>query len=151
MNAPTVVPGGLLLEVTLLDGTTQKVNVRQLPVRQLAILDEMQGDEPALVETYCGQEEGWADRLTHESYGQLVEAGDDLNAPGFADYVARSMKRLKEKKDNLDSLSDAGLLPAAPPKPKVASVAVAPANPTPVPEPPAATPPPVQAAAPNPA
>ena len=116
-----------MVRVTLLDGSTTEIKVRQLPIRLLSDLDAKQGDEPALVELYCDQEKGWADKLTHESYELIATLGDEINRGPFERFVARMVQRVGMIKDTRKVYEDAGVLAApTPQKPKPGELLVLP-------------------------
>ena len=75
------------------DGTTEVVNVRQLPVRllpkYLATIDE----EAERIELLTDKPSGWADKLTPASHLELLEAGEELNAEDFFAWLRRKVQR----------------------------------------------------------
>lgn len=124
MSTPGNVSGSRTLTATFFDDTTAPIKVRQLPMRLLANLDAKQADESALVELYCEQEEGWADKLTHESFLELLKVGDEINLPAFKDYTARNVERLTGIKGTFNTYKDAGLLPDEATTPAAGSVSI---------------------------
>ncbi len=87
MNEPTMTTaiGGKEFEVLMLDGSTQAVKIRQLPIRLLVgRWAQLQGDEAALVELYCDEAEGWDDLIAPEAHDEIVKIGSELNRPRFA-------------------------------------------------------------------
>lgn len=97
MNAPKAetLAGGRDFQVTYLDGSTETVQIRQLPVREferyLAKLD----DECGVAEMLCLKEPGWADRLHPETLGALVTAGEEVNRCYFLPWLQRRAERAK--------------------------------------------------------
>jgi hypothetical protein len=85
--------GGMDAVVTLLDGSSVTVRIRQLPVKLFPRLLEAQDDESKLVELLCDQAEGWADTLTVESFEQIVTLGEGLNSDFFSRWVRRRLER----------------------------------------------------------
>lgn len=74
-----------MFTVRLLDGTTEEVKIRQLPIRELTDKwARLQGNEAALVELYCNKEEGWADGILPDDHDQIIKTGRELNRPRFA-------------------------------------------------------------------
>ena len=99
MSAPTeptkaeTLRGGQNLTVTLDDGATEFVFVRQLPVKDfepwLLCLD----DEPRVAELLCAKEPGWGDRLGIESLEAVVGTGERLNRDFFERWLGRRTAR----------------------------------------------------------
>jgi len=89
VNELVVLNGGVDVKVSHTEGTSEDVKVRQLPIRQMDRWAELAGNEPALVELYCGKPEGWADTLVNEDYEMIVDLGDQLNRPIFDRWIAR--------------------------------------------------------------
>lgn len=87
--------GGLPISVKFRDGTTEKVFVREVPIRKLPDFMEAQDDEPALVELVCEKPEGWADTLTTESFEGIVRQGGDLNFPLLERWLQRKADAVK--------------------------------------------------------
>lgn len=81
------------LTVTLLDGSTEQVQVRQLPIREYPAYLAAQLDEAAMVEMICAKPAGWADTLTHESIESIVTEGDRMNADFFGRWLQRRIAR----------------------------------------------------------
>jgi hypothetical protein len=97
MNSPKLesLLGGREFRVKLIDGSTETVQIRQLPVRDferyLAKLD----DECGVAEMLCLKEAGWADRIHPTSLGELVTAGEEVNADFFVPWLRRRADRAK--------------------------------------------------------
>lgn len=95
-NEPTkaeTLRGGQQIPVTLQDGASDSVFVRQLPVKEfepwLGCLD----DEPRAAELMCGKESGWGDRLTVESLEAVIATGERLNRDFFERWLGRRTAR----------------------------------------------------------
>lgn len=84
--------GGRDLTITRLDGSTETVKVRQLPIRRFEALRATLADEPARVALYTGQPPPWADLLTPESFEAIIVEGDRLNADFFGRWLQRQMQ-----------------------------------------------------------
>ncbi len=96
----TTALGGTLFTVHFLDGTTEEVKIRQLPIRALVNQwAKLQGDEPALVELYCQKPEGWADTILPEDHDEIVKIGGDLNRPRFARWAENRRADIAEFKE----------------------------------------------------
>lgn len=89
----TTLLGGSEMTVQKLDGTTETVKVRQLPVRLLQTYLTKLDDEAGMVELFCNKAEGWADELTLESYTAILEKGESLNAESFFAWLQRRVAR----------------------------------------------------------
>lgn len=87
----SLVLGGEWVEVTFRDGTTERVWVRELTIRELmeGTIFTLVANEPALVEYYCARQEGWADTLVGASHSQIMEVGEKLNHPILAGWATR--------------------------------------------------------------
>ena len=71
------------------DGRREKVTLRVITVREIPKFLDLVGDESALLEMLTGQETGWADPLTPESFDQLVSRGVALNNPIIESWMSR--------------------------------------------------------------
>src|SRR3954463_9053153 len=58
--------GGVDYSATKLDGSTETVRIRQLPIKQFPTYLTVLEDEPKMVELLCDKPEGWSDSLTPE-------------------------------------------------------------------------------------
>lgn len=85
--------GGLELDATLISGQTEKVFVRQIPIRQMPQMLTALEDENRLVELFCDKPEGWSDTLAVESFEKIVTEGERLNADFFSRWVQRRLTR----------------------------------------------------------
>ncbi|MHB8520729.1 MAG: hypothetical protein ACYDH9_08215 [Limisphaerales bacterium] len=95
-NNMTTVLGGEDLTVTLLDGTSKIVRVRQLKVSELPKYALVFEDDAKCIELFCAEQPGWADTLTLESAMALLERGHALNSD-FLARIARAKNALREK------------------------------------------------------
>jgi hypothetical protein len=85
--------GGMEFEADLAVGGTEKVFIRQIPIRQMPRMLAALEDENRLVELFCDKPEGWSDTLTVESFEKLVTEGERLNADFFSRWVQRRLTR----------------------------------------------------------
>ena len=92
MNEQTLF-GGAELEVVYADGQTEKVFIRQIPVRLMPQMLAALEDENRLVELFCDRPEGWSDSLKPESFEKVVLQGEALNADFFSRWVQRRLTR----------------------------------------------------------
>jgi len=126
--------GGLDLEVGLLNGTTEKVRVRALPIRLLPSYFAVMDDEPAMVELFCERPAGWSDTLAPESFEKILVEGEALNADFFGRWLRRRMERQERLLPGLLEKALAAVPPTklAPPSPHgSAKLPSAPATPSP--------------------
>ena len=89
----TTLMGGTETTVEKLDGTTETVKVRQLPVRLLQSYLLKLDDEAAAIELFCDKPEGWADTLTIASCAAIVTEGEKLNSESFFAWLQRRVAR----------------------------------------------------------
>lgn len=85
--------GGIDLSITKLDGSTESVKVRQLPVKLFPQYLATMLDEQKQVELLCDRQPGWADTLTPDSHELIVMEGEKLNR----DFFSRWLQRKKER------------------------------------------------------
>ncbi len=85
--------GGAELEVNLVAGGTEKVFVRQIPVRLMSQMLANLEDENRLVELFCDKPDGWSDSLAVESFEKVVLEGERLNSDFFSRWVHRRLTR----------------------------------------------------------
>lgn len=81
------------MTVTKLDGSTETVFVRVLPVRDFPRLLGSLEDEPAMAEVFCDQPSGWAGQLNLESLEAVVLKGEKLNEDFFSRWAQRRLAR----------------------------------------------------------
>lgn len=92
-NKMTTLLGGSEMTAQKLDGTSETVKVRQLPVRLLQSYLLKLDDEAAAIELFCDKPEGWADTLTIESCAAIVTKGEELNSESFFAWLQRRIAR----------------------------------------------------------
>ncbi len=92
-NKMTTLLGGTEISAARLDGTTETVKVRQLPVRLLQTYLLKLDDEAAAIELFCDKPEGWADGLTLEAHTALITEGERLNKETFFGWLQRRIAR----------------------------------------------------------
>jgi hypothetical protein len=88
-----ILNGGRQAVARMIDGSTEAVFVKQLPVRQLQAYLASIDDEPARIELVTGKPAGWADKLTNESHVELLAAAEGLNADTFFAWLRRRVER----------------------------------------------------------
>ena len=111
--------GGREIEIRLADGTTDKVKVRQLPIRLLGQYADLHTDEPALVELLVGKPDGFADNLAIESYEEIIAVGKELNDGPFERWVNRQAAAVKNTLRTLEIITSASAKSAQPSAPAV--------------------------------
>lgn len=88
----TTLLGGEEITVTKLDGTTEVVKVRQLPISLYPALGAVIDDELRMVELFCDRPAGWAETLAIKSYEAVIELGERINE-GFFGWPRRKQAR----------------------------------------------------------
>lgn len=106
-NFATLV-GGVEMEVTLGDGTVEKVFVSQLAIKRYPELLGLLDDEGALLELYCGKEKGWAEGLTPGSHELLIVAAEKLNADFFWPWLQRRLRRMERVRPGVTTTAKVG-------------------------------------------
>lgn len=94
MNDIGTILGGEEIRVTTVDGKTETVKVRQLPLSAYPAYLACQDDECVQVALLCDREPGWADTLTIESVEAILAKGDEINADFFGRWLRRRAARL---------------------------------------------------------
>lgn len=85
--------GGVEIQVQKIDGTTEKVTVRQLRIRDYHKYLDFLDHEQECAELLCGKPEGWSDTLTNESIVAICDKGADINMDFFLAWVRRRKER----------------------------------------------------------
>ena len=89
-NTPhALLHGGEHVDITTINGTTQRVLVQQIPVKMWQEALGVAFNEPEMLELVCAQEPGWHGTLTPKSYGILRAACRRQNEDFFASAEAR--------------------------------------------------------------
>jgi len=101
LAAMATVLGALELEVVRLDGSTERVSVKQMPIKDYPRILELVDDELGLAALYCGKDKAWAEGLTPASYEAVIENADKLNADFFSRWVARRLGRMERIKPGI--------------------------------------------------
>lgn len=112
-SAMVTVTGGVELEVEHLDGSKEKIKVRQIPVTKLEEFMTHLSDESVALRIYCDKPVEWVDTLTHDSVSAVTEKGLELNQSFLAAWCRRRAKWLEmtnvgvvaELQQKLDALS----------------------------------------------
>ena len=89
--------GGRAAQARYLDGTTEDLRVRQLPLGEYEAAFKLLEDEIALTARICGRDRAWADQLAPESYEALRLLAEEVNANGFFAWSARQVERLRDQ------------------------------------------------------
>ena len=93
----TTLLGGQEINVTHLDGTTETVKVRQLPIKDMPRYMACFEDEEKTVELFCAKPSGWAETLTRESFEEIITTGEALNL----DFLERHAKRSQARREKV--------------------------------------------------
>jgi hypothetical protein len=90
---PETLYGGVELEVNLVAGGTEKVFVRQIPIRLMPQMMANLENENQLVELFCDRPKGWSDSITPESFEKVVQEGERMNTDFFVRWFQRRLTR----------------------------------------------------------
>ncbi len=85
--------GGRTMVAAFNDGTSETVQVRQLPIRLLPQYLAAIDDEPKLVELLCDKPSGWSDNLRLDSHAAILAAGEEVNSESFFAWLRRRVSR----------------------------------------------------------
>lgn len=88
-----LVMGGEELDVSYLDGQTERVKVRLMPIKRMGDYLSAIADEEKSIELFCGKPTGWAETLTPVSQLALYSKGQALNLPLFETWYPEFQKR----------------------------------------------------------
>lgn len=86
--------GGVDIEVGHLDGTTEKVKVRQLPVKDYKSALKVLAHEVQFIALVVDRNPVWVEDLHPRSFTRLAEAAEEQNADFFA-WSARQTRRVE--------------------------------------------------------
>ena len=89
----TTLLGGIKFTATKLDGSTEEIFIRQLPIKEFPVLRDHLGDELAMLEIYCAQPKGWAAMLMPASHDAVITEAEKLNRDFFLRWVERQKAR----------------------------------------------------------
>lgn len=73
---------------------SDRVLIRELPVKSYTTASAVFADEPRFIELVCVKPQGWAESLTPESYARVAIACKEANARFFAS-LARRVETLR--------------------------------------------------------
>lgn len=96
-TALTTLLGGKEITVLLENGESEQIKVRQLPIRKLEEFLQKIGDEDAMVELYASKESGWSQRLSRDSWEQVLDLGEAMNL----DFFTRRAKARIERQEKI--------------------------------------------------
>lgn len=108
----TTLFAGIDFGVTHIDGTTETVKIRQLPIRDFQALQvaACNNDERAMAEVYTGRDKAWFDTLTIESQTALIQAGDKVNESFFYAWLQRLGARREAQMPGITEKICAGVM-----------------------------------------
>ncbi|HEV8523084.1 MAG TPA: hypothetical protein VGQ71_01185 [Terriglobales bacterium] len=92
-NTLTTLLGGETYTATRIDGTTEPVFIRQLPVKIYPVFLEAIDDEPRMVDILCDKPAGWSETMSPESFDFIATRGDALNQDFFYRWAQRRLAR----------------------------------------------------------
>lgn len=85
--------GGITVRVTLLNGLSEEVWVKQLPLRQMPDYAAAVDNPATLIRLCTGKADEWVDRLSAESFEALALKCDEVNSDFFSRWVALAQRR----------------------------------------------------------
>jgi len=99
----TIMEGKTPLDVTLNDGSTITVHVRQVPIRHMGELVQLKGDDEKIAELYLIESDRkHLPNICPDSVLDLLEKGDEVNDPLFERWWARQKRKVKKLGIDLD-------------------------------------------------
>jgi len=73
------IAGGVELIVKHLDGTSERVKIRQIPATKLELFMTKVSDESTSISIYCDKPIEWVDTLEQESINEVCDKGLEIN------------------------------------------------------------------------
>jgi hypothetical protein len=92
--ALVIINGAKEITVTMLDGTTETVGVRLVPLSKIGEYFDKVGDMPAFIELLTDKPAGWASLLADDSAYAIDSIGRALNDPRFVRLLGRQQEAL---------------------------------------------------------
>lgn len=92
--------GGKVVPVTLRDGSTEEVRVKEIPIRQFETFLIAIEDEAQIISIVTGKDEDWVDNLADESHEALVAAAMDVNFTRVERWLDRKVSRGQQFENN---------------------------------------------------
>jgi len=89
----TTLLGGRDLQITLRDGKAETVKVRQIPVSEMPKYANALQNEAAMAGLFCEKPAEWIASVSDESFEQIIEAGEEINAYFFGRWMERQRRR----------------------------------------------------------
>lgn len=86
--------GHATVNVTYINGQSEPIEVRQLPLRRMKQLALAIDDPAAVIMLTCGRKEEWVDALTPDSFELLASEADRVNRDFFVRWGAIQQRRL---------------------------------------------------------
>lgn len=99
----TIMEGRIPLEVTLNDGSTVTVHIRQVPIRHMGEIMDIKGDDEKTAKLYLiDADKKHLPNISPESILDLLDKGDEVNGPLFERWWARKKRMVKRLGVDLD-------------------------------------------------
>jgi len=106
----TITEASIEMEITLKDGSKKTVTLRRVPLRSIAKLSFLADDPVGTAKIYLGEEQGkMVDSIDDFSIVEILEKGDEINAPLYEKWRDRQYKRMKQEGVKLEELVDKAL------------------------------------------
>lgn len=95
------IAGGVETTAAKVDGTSERVKVLSLHIKDFPRLMSAMGNECVQVDIFCGKDPGWAEKLTNDSIIKLYELGHQVNDSFF---VSWGQRRIAEQEKFLPGI-----------------------------------------------
>lgn len=89
----TAALGGQIVRVLRIDGGSESVRVRQLPVKLWPVYLSNIDDEIRQVALFCEKDDAWVEELTPSSFEEIIKIGEKLNLDFLARFAERQIAR----------------------------------------------------------
>ena len=91
----SVVIGGEEIEITYLDGRTERIMVGYVQLKAMDAYLAAMGDDERAIELFCGRDPGWAATLTPVSALAVFSKGQGLNLPLFETWYPEFQRKME--------------------------------------------------------
>ena len=115
-----IINGGVEINVTHLDGTVERIKVRQLPLRQLSNYGDALSDETKLCQLLTSKDAEWIESIDLASQDEIITVGSQLNDSFFlrwADRRIAAAEKVNPRMARLVSVKSASPSSSAPATP----------------------------------
>ncbi len=95
---------GVMMTIALVGGTTERVKVRKVPLREMDLLAAAWGRQPAEIAVYCDKPAEWVEKLSDDGWLAIMREGRRLNKSPFKEWFGfqnEAMSALGPRADQL--------------------------------------------------